>query len=288
MRKLILALLIIGLFTVSCEAKTPYSQKPPIGAQIDWSHPLAKGLVGCWLMNEGGGAKIQDIAGTSHGTFTNMLWKSTIKGSVLSSDTDRWTTNGSSPKLSFATNFTISAWIYPTNYHVIGYFGIFNDFIAKGPSSTFNYVLGTKDATTIQFIKRTGGEGIIVYNFTVPNMTNKWNLVTLTIPPGGGSAYLYINGKFSSSQAIGAIAGVAGDVLYFGGSVPGTDETHFVGYIGSTTIHNRALSPSEIQQLYIDPYCFIKPTTNWDMLKQVVSGIVNTFKFYDPGEDLFD
>ncbi len=29
--------------------------KPPLGSIIDWSHPLADGLVGCWLFNEGGG-----------------------------------------------------------------------------------------------------------------------------------------------------------------------------------------------------------------------------------------
>ena len=29
--------------------------KPPLGSYIDWSHPLAEGLVGCWLFNEGSG-----------------------------------------------------------------------------------------------------------------------------------------------------------------------------------------------------------------------------------------
>ena len=28
---------------------------PPLGSQINWGHPLSKGLVGCWLMNEGRG-----------------------------------------------------------------------------------------------------------------------------------------------------------------------------------------------------------------------------------------
>ena len=37
-------------------------------------------------------------------------------------------------------------------------------------------------------------------------------------------------------------------------------------------IYNRALSPSEIQQLYQEPYCFIKSPEPW--YKQVVSGIV--------------
>jgi len=30
-------------------------KKPPYGSRIDPTHPLAQGLVGCWLLNEGGG-----------------------------------------------------------------------------------------------------------------------------------------------------------------------------------------------------------------------------------------
>src|SRR4030042_101428 len=32
-----------------------WTNKPPLGSQINWGHPLSRGLVGCWLMNEGGG-----------------------------------------------------------------------------------------------------------------------------------------------------------------------------------------------------------------------------------------
>jgi hypothetical protein len=39
------------------------TQKPPIGATIDWSHPLAQGLVGCWMFNEGGGIPINIVSG---------------------------------------------------------------------------------------------------------------------------------------------------------------------------------------------------------------------------------
>ena len=37
-------------------------QKPMLGKQINWAHPLAKGLVGCWLFNEGSGSRVYDIA----------------------------------------------------------------------------------------------------------------------------------------------------------------------------------------------------------------------------------
>ena len=37
-------------------------QKPLLGRQINWAHPLAKGLVACWVFNEGSGNKVYDIA----------------------------------------------------------------------------------------------------------------------------------------------------------------------------------------------------------------------------------
>jgi len=36
-------------------------KKPPYGSRIDPTHPLAQGLVGCWLFNEGGGNKVFDL-----------------------------------------------------------------------------------------------------------------------------------------------------------------------------------------------------------------------------------
>lgn len=41
----------------------PGQPKPPCGVQIDISHPLPRGLVGCWLFNEGGGPAINTISG---------------------------------------------------------------------------------------------------------------------------------------------------------------------------------------------------------------------------------
>ncbi len=38
------------------------SQKPPVGAQIDWGNPLSARLVGCWLLNEHGGKQLTNLA----------------------------------------------------------------------------------------------------------------------------------------------------------------------------------------------------------------------------------
>jgi len=37
--------------------------KPPVGVQLNRSHPLAKGLIGCWLFNEQTGNRILDLSG---------------------------------------------------------------------------------------------------------------------------------------------------------------------------------------------------------------------------------
>jgi hypothetical protein len=39
--------------------------KPPPGAEIDWEHPLAQGLVGAWLFHEGAGLWVNDVSGRS-------------------------------------------------------------------------------------------------------------------------------------------------------------------------------------------------------------------------------
>ena len=46
--------------------------KPPPGYRIDSFHPLSKGLVACYLMNEKGDIQIHDLTGNGNtGTFVN-------------------------------------------------------------------------------------------------------------------------------------------------------------------------------------------------------------------------
>src|SRR3990172_6713988 len=58
---LITCLIFTTLFCSSVIANTPWTSKPTLGSQINWGHPLAQGLVGCWLMNEGCGGKSYNL-----------------------------------------------------------------------------------------------------------------------------------------------------------------------------------------------------------------------------------
>src|SRR5437870_4623894 len=74
-RLLAVLLLLLVLWGQSAFAAR-LDTKPGRGAQLDTSHPLARGLVRAWLFNEGGG-NVFDIAGRTTGTITNApTWQS--------------------------------------------------------------------------------------------------------------------------------------------------------------------------------------------------------------------
>lgn len=50
-----------------------YHRRPRVTARINRHHPLASGLVGCWLFNEGAGSLVHDACGNNHGTITGGL-----------------------------------------------------------------------------------------------------------------------------------------------------------------------------------------------------------------------
>lgn len=51
-----------------------WTAKPPLGVQINWSHPLSKDLVGCYLCNEGGGVIHDLVSGAAFSTLGTPDW----------------------------------------------------------------------------------------------------------------------------------------------------------------------------------------------------------------------
>ena len=72
-----------------------FHQKPRLGMQLNRRHPLAKGLVGCWVMNEATGNKVFDLSGNGNtGSFeSSTAW---VVGGV--------NFNGSSDYISLVTS----------------------------------------------------------------------------------------------------------------------------------------------------------------------------------------
>lgn len=53
--------------------------KPPVGTQINWRNPLARGMIGCWLFNENAG-DMKDLVRRQAGSRGNVPWGTTVDG----------------------------------------------------------------------------------------------------------------------------------------------------------------------------------------------------------------
>jgi len=93
---------------------TNYKMKPPVSARPVVGRRLAKGLVGCWLMNEGAGSRPFDISGYGNdATFIGTAgWRPSPLGTAMDSQG-----SGQNASTTFdGTEYdelSISAWVIP-------------------------------------------------------------------------------------------------------------------------------------------------------------------------------
>ena len=263
MRKVLYLLLILSLLTFPCEAKTPWSSKPPVGSVVDWSHPLSRGLVAVFLMNEGGGLKVRNLADSTFNKYSEILpgsttnWATSKRGKSIrdtGSNTTSYITLGTTPvSIRNSCSIVMGYRKTDTTNRAAYAFGSLDN----GAASRIVCHLPYSDGTIYwDFGNATEGDGrVSVAGLTFGN--DIWCFIG-----SNGLHAIYQNGKLRASNnstkvlssdyvlsilGIGNVASQYSDLAEY---------TFFYMY-------NRALSPSEIQQLYIDPYCFIESPKPW-------------------------
>ena len=114
--------------------------KPPRGARLLRSHPLARHLAGCWLLNEGTGEIAYDSSGNfAHGALIGFdattQWQAGPRGSTLYFAGDDYIDLGN-PKSIQLVNQTICGWVKTTDS--IAYFWSARDTGGGGASLYLN------------------------------------------------------------------------------------------------------------------------------------------------------
>ncbi len=233
-----------------------YSIKPSLSVGINWGHPLTRNLFGCWLMNEGGGLSVYNLAfpGQDTGPLTNMTpadWVATVGGPGLNwSAANSYITLRTGPIIHTLPNVSVEALVIP-------------DSVAAGYREVYCEagVMGSR----LQFRQDTN-----VFNFYIYR-TPSWQ--------GGGSSITVSVGQLC--HIVGTLSSTNGMALYLNGVLDGIDAAHtlpgtdtmnrsyigceygiancWVGKILFVRLWNRALNWDEVRQLYIDPYCFLTP-----------------------------
>jgi hypothetical protein len=253
-----------------------YKDKPPLGSTINWGHPLSKGLVGCWLMNEGGGGKVFNLARKDIGTFrnlSNVTWKKGIKGNNI--DFTGIGANYGQQSISIPDK---------TVYNLEGSFSIVSLAYAINTDSvshSYTIILCSKDnqtgarngwlfglrgkeddpnnTKTIFDVVYSSTDHIVYSASKLPYpFAYKWHQFAYTYNNPSTTYCFYRNGKADGTGTGEAVHTPNTMSFEIGGWASGSDYVvEWNGGIAYTYIFNRVLSPQEISQLYSEPYCFI-------------------------------
>jgi len=243
----------------------PY-EKPMYGVLLNPYHPLARGLVGCWLFNEGGGNVVYDLSGYgNHGTLGGgtagycPTWVFGKKGSVLEFDGNYDYIPISS--LNLGTHNTLSLWI---------------QYLSSNTTETLP--IGSGESTRYYFYKYSDGKMYFRLNnsektYSYDASLDTWlNLVWVR---NNTEADLYVNGKFHSTVSNTGWDGVDTLIAEFGRGLG--DATYcFRGKISSFMAFRRVLCPEEIWQLYAEPYCMFYHPLEAELLYAAAPSAVST------------
>ena len=224
--------------------------KPFRGVQIEKAHPLAKGLVVCWLFNEGTGNLLHDLSGNrNHGTLTLMVpsddWIAGNDGFALDLD-------GGNDSIEFGTNeiidisqpFTVVFKINPDDFSTANTIVVLN--------STINFVCFISPGGNFSEITF-GGNGLSAnprVDFPGTIIGNWWHFIAVF---NGGALNvesdwtIYINGVSVTVNSGGNLSGVP-SINTFGG------DRNYNGQVSLFMLYNRELSANDAMSLYVYPY----------------------------------
>jgi len=215
---------------------------------------IKNGLVGRWGFDEGTGTVTYDESGNgNNGTLINgPTWQSTSSckvGYCLGfNGSSTYVNMGTSTVFHFGANqpFTITLWFLKS-----GTGGIRPRLLSKRTGNIWYEVyLNDPNGNYIQASVAYNYSGGIYTNIgQVPVNLNQWYFVAFVRNTNAGQVYLYVNGQLQASSADATVNYPVDDI-----NTPlmtsYTTDSILNGLEDDIRIYNRALSASEIQQLY--------------------------------------
>ncbi len=229
-------------------------QKPLIGTQVNWGHPLSRGLVGCWLMNEGAGDRIYDLSlNGNDGVFVNdPAWVAGQVGLAIDFDGGNDSVDCGSFQ-NFTEPFTVlvkaKANLATGNADICEKFSALGvNFLILKVSAEWRFYCGgvsTPNSARFSPSLMAGAWADIV---------GVWN---------GTDTLIYFDGVYRAKAVIPLAPTSTATNLLIGRRYNNTSA--FPGQISSVLIYNRTLSAEEISELYLNPYGMFEHYPIWKL-----------------------
>lgn len=253
-----------------------FQQKPWLGVQINRRHPLARGLVGCWLMNENTGTTVFDLSGNNnHGTIVNVDW--VPNGLDFLGSFGKYVDVGTGICFDFTKEMSILASINTDSITATGKM-IVTKF--DGVSSADDSYFMRQDLDEIEFYLRTS-DGLAWGSGRISGVPLKTDCS--------------VAGTFDGAQIIAYLNGVGGvpiahadtirsnptEKVYIGANSAGSNV--FDGRMYYVYIYNRALLPYEVAWVHRRPFEMLeKPMSPALMYYAAPTGAAPTSTLYGP------
>lgn len=219
---------------------------------------LSNGLVGYWKMDEsswnGTSGEVKDTSGNAnHGAVGGTPIASISNGKFgnagLVDGSGNYISISDSSSISPTAQVTVAGWVWVNSY-----------------SGSYARIISKSLSYDLHMYTYAGGEGRLEWDLRLPSETdtqtpttaklslNRWHHVAATYD--GSSTGIYIDGvKVASRTGLSGSISDNTNPLRFGGT------GSFDGKVDDFRVYNRALSPSEVSQLYnFAP----KPVAYWD------------------------
>lgn len=248
-------------------AKTQSRIKPAIPAEVDSSHSLARGLAGCWLLNEGVGQIVHDASGHRHdGSLSgNPGWSTGLFGHAIYFDgNDDWISMGNCLNLG-TDDITVLALVrysaisQPDSWGEYRIGAIAGKGYVDGSSAGYGLYVSTDNRVHWQICRQMDG-----FEATSDGVLNdgQWRLVIgVCDRDSTAGVRLYVDGVRQGATADAtALNGIAlnGSRAFAVGSrqdeANGTWFWDLAGSVALVCVWKRVLAEAEIRNLHQDPF----------------------------------
>lgn len=223
--------------------------KPPIGARLDPSHPLASQLMAYWLFNENAGRPYDLVAGYNGALGTGHTWSSGVHGSAL--------TGTASANISGTAQANAGLTLSIEAFYRVTADVDSNFFCQWGDTNGTRQVLHIADKYS---------EGVHVNGFGDDHLLDfgskilgEWRHIVVTVDAANAIA-VYRNGVLAATSAFGGTMNL--DSTW---RLMGCKFSDFQGEMQRLGMwRGRVLHLQEVRQLYTDPYQMVaKPLRRW-------------------------
>lgn len=230
------------------------------GPSINRSHPLARGLVGCWkvMPQRRGGVTWRDLCGRNNGTLTNAstptAWSGDTYrggfGSIAFDGSDDYVNvpDGFTRTISGLVQFSVTLWLKGNSFANSPL--IYT--IPIGGGGDYGFLETNSTGTRLDWGVRNVSLSQNSFRAYTCSVASGWHHVALVKTAAGDNGNVYLDGVLQTSYT-GVLydnPSVSSDIIFGKYSTAGLE---FNGNIDDVRFYDRALSADEAKAIYREP-----------------------------------